>query len=83
MPRVCAWFVRIAEAMTALWWVPTGHRPTVAEAGQRLRRPRAEGPTPYAFTLRTSFAAAVRDGQPSVRRPLRQTAREGDGSRSR
>ncbi|PZH06434.1 DUF3291 domain-containing protein [Streptomyces sp. NTH33] len=49
------WFERPAEAVTALWWVPAGHRPTVAEAEARLLHLRANGPTPYAFTLRTSF----------------------------
>jgi hypothetical protein len=49
------WFERMPEAMTALWWVPAGHRPTVAEAEDRLLHLRAHGPTPYAFTLRTSF----------------------------
>lgn len=51
------WFEKVAEAMTALWWVPAGHRPTVAEAEARLLHLRANGPTPYAFTLRTSFPA--------------------------
>ncbi|USQ83460.1 DUF3291 domain-containing protein [Streptomyces phaeoluteigriseus] len=51
------WFDRVQEAMTALWWVPAGHRPTVAEAESRLLHLRAHGPTPYAFTLRTSFPA--------------------------
>ncbi|MFF4501843.1 DUF3291 domain-containing protein [Streptomyces sp. NPDC001401] len=50
-------FERVQEVMTALWWVPAGHRPTVAEAEQRLLHLRANGPTPYAFTLRTSFPA--------------------------
>jgi hypothetical protein len=49
------WFERVQEAMTALWWVPAGHRPTVAEAESRLLHLRTNGPTPYAFTLRTSF----------------------------
>ncbi|MFE4670552.1 DUF3291 domain-containing protein [Streptomyces sp. NPDC056716] len=49
------WFERLQEAVTALWWVPAGHRPTVAEAEARLLRLRTDGPTPYAFTLRTSF----------------------------
>lgn len=49
------WFARLDEAVTALWWVPDGHRPTVAEAEDRLLHLRAHGPTPYAFTLRTSF----------------------------
>lgn len=52
------WFERLAEAVTALWWVPAGHRPTVAEAEERLLHLRAHGPTPYAFTLRTSFPPA-------------------------
>ncbi len=41
--------------MTALWWVPKGRRPAVAEAESRLLHLRAHGPTPYAFTPRTSF----------------------------
>ncbi|MBC9725295.1 DUF3291 domain-containing protein [Streptomyces sp. TRM68367] len=49
------WFEKLQEAVTALWWVPAGHRPTVAEAEARLLHLRAHGPTPYAFTLRTSF----------------------------
>ncbi|MGW1955376.1 DUF3291 domain-containing protein [Streptomyces sp. NPDC001920] len=49
------WFERVQEAMTALWWVPAGHRPTVAEAESRLLHLRTNGPTPYAFTLRTSY----------------------------
>lgn len=51
------WFERIEQAMVAMWWVPAGHRPTVAEAEARLLHLRANGPTPYAFTLRTSFPA--------------------------
>ncbi|MEV5435367.1 DUF3291 domain-containing protein [Streptomyces sp. NPDC052682] len=49
------WFEKIQEAVTALWWVPAGHRPTVAEAESRLLHLRTHGPTPHAFTLRTSF----------------------------
>ncbi|MER6331258.1 DUF3291 domain-containing protein [Streptomyces sp. NPDC014983] len=49
-------FERLDEAVTALWWVPAGHRPAVAEAEDRLLHLRAHGPTPYAFTLRTPFA---------------------------
>lgn len=51
------WFERIQEAMTALWWVPAGHRPTVAEAEERLLHLRERGAAAYAFTLRTSFPA--------------------------
>ncbi|MFG2265208.1 DUF3291 domain-containing protein [Streptomyces sp. NPDC048720] len=51
------WFERPGDAVTALWWVPAGHRPDVAEAEERLLHLRAHGPTPYAFTLRNSFPA--------------------------
>ncbi|GAA3499384.1 DUF3291 domain-containing protein [Streptomyces prasinosporus] len=60
------WFERIQEAVTALWWVPAGHRPSVAEAEERLLRLRADGPTPYAFTLRAPFppgASALAAGE--------------------
>ncbi|MEU3602988.1 DUF3291 domain-containing protein [Streptomyces sp. NPDC006798] len=49
------WFERVREAMSALWWVPAGHRPTVTEAEARLVHLRTEGPTPHAFTLGRSF----------------------------
>ncbi len=52
-------FAKLQEAVTTLWWVPSGHRPTVAEAEERLLHLRAHGPTPYAFTLRTSFPAGA------------------------
>ncbi|KUL30316.1 DUF3291 domain-containing protein [Streptomyces regalis] len=58
------WFERVQEAMTTLWWVPVGHRPTVAEAESRLLHLRTHGPTPYAFTLRTSFSP--REAQPAA-----------------
>ncbi|WP_189189256.1 DUF3291 domain-containing protein [Streptomyces albiflavescens] len=51
------WFERLEEAVTALWWVPSGHRPTVAEAESRLLHLREHGPTQHAFTLRTPFPA--------------------------
>src|SRR5882757_1173442 len=37
------WFERLDEAVTALWWVPAGHRPSVAEAEQRLLHLRKHG----------------------------------------
>lgn len=51
------YFERPVEAMTVLWWVPAGHRPTVAEAQDRLVSLREHGPTPFAFTLRETFPA--------------------------
>jgi hypothetical protein len=49
------WIERIAGASVALWWIPIGHRPTIAESAERLRSIRTKGPTPYAFTLRKTF----------------------------
>jgi hypothetical protein len=49
------WFERMAGAYVALWWVPRGHIPTIAEAEDRVRYLRRHGPTPRAFTLRAHF----------------------------
>jgi hypothetical protein len=51
------WFVPMDEGYLALWWVPAGHRPTVAEAEERLVHLRAHGPTLHAFTFRDRFPA--------------------------
>jgi len=56
MRRRKDWFERMDEAFLVLWWVPAGHRPTVAEAVVRLELLRAKGPTPEAFTFRHPFA---------------------------
>jgi hypothetical protein len=50
------WLDSIAGVNVALWWIPVGHYPTVAESAERLRQVRTLGPTAHAFTLRTSFA---------------------------
>ncbi|WP_112140329.1 DUF3291 domain-containing protein [Glycomyces dulcitolivorans] len=49
------WFEHLAEAATALWWVPAGERPTVPEAEKRLTLLREKGPTPEAFTMKAEF----------------------------
>jgi hypothetical protein len=41
----------------ALWWVPAGTVPTVAEARERLERLARSGPTAAAFTFRAPFPA--------------------------
>jgi hypothetical protein len=51
------WFERMDEAYAVLWWVPRGHRPSVAEGSDRLSRLRELGPTALAFTFRNAFAA--------------------------
>lgn len=46
------WFDRMVEAHVALWWIEAGTLPTLNDAQERLLTLRAEGPTPYAFTLK-------------------------------
>ncbi|MBO0918011.1 DUF3291 domain-containing protein [Streptomyces laculatispora] len=57
MARRREWFEQIQEAMTALWWVPAGERPTVRDAEESLLHLREHGPAQRAFTLRQSFPA--------------------------
>jgi heme-degrading monooxygenase HmoA len=57
------WFSRMADPYLALWWVPAGTIPTVAEAKERLELLAGQGPTAGAFTFRAPFpepAAATR-----------------------
>ncbi|HEX6457588.1 MAG TPA: DUF3291 domain-containing protein [Thermoleophilaceae bacterium] len=54
MKRRREWFERM-ETHLALWWVPAGHVPTVAEAEQRVTLLSAIGPSPDAFTFRRHF----------------------------
>ena len=51
------WFEPLEGPSLVLWWVPEGHIPTVEEAKEKLRLLKERGPTPSAFTFRTSFAA--------------------------
>lgn len=57
MRRRREWFEPMQEAYAVLWWVPAGHRPTLAEAGERLVQLRAHGASPPAFTFRDAFPA--------------------------
>jgi hypothetical protein len=56
MRRRREWLERIHVHM-ALWWVPVGHAPSVAEAEDRVAHLREYGPTPYAFTFKARFVA--------------------------
>lgn len=66
MRRRRKWFQRAVEPMTALWWVPAGHRPSTDDAEACVRNLRRHGPTPQAFTFRTPFPSAA---QPDVAVP--------------
>jgi uncharacterized protein DUF3291 len=49
------WFEPIDGPILALWWVPAGHIPSVAEAKERLKHLSEHGPSPHAFTFRMPF----------------------------
>jgi hypothetical protein len=50
------WFHRM-DTYLALWWVPAGTIPTVAQAKDRLQLLAGNGPSPDAFTFRVPFPA--------------------------
>jgi heme-degrading monooxygenase HmoA len=41
----------------AMWWVPVGTRPSVADAKAKLAKITADGPSPEAFTFKQRFPA--------------------------
>jgi Domain of unknown function (DUF3291) len=53
------WFSAIEQAYAALWWVPSGHRPSVGEAETRLAHLREHGPSARSFTFKQSFPMPV------------------------
>jgi len=57
------WFERMSEAFLVLWWIPSGHRPSVTEAIAKLELLRTTDPTPEAFTFRNAFPPP--EAQPS------------------
>ena len=57
------WFEPIAGPILALWWIPAGQVPTVADARERLQYLKEHGPTAYAFTFRTPFPAPGAEGE--------------------
>jgi hypothetical protein len=66
MRRRRNWFERMPQAFLVLWWVPAGHRPSVAEATARLELLRSKGPTREAFTFGQAYPPpdSVRSEQP-------------------
>ncbi|MFM7028359.1 MAG: DUF3291 domain-containing protein [Chakrabartia sp.] len=54
MRRRREWFEK-KEAFMALWWVPEGHRPGIAEAMAKIAQLAEQGPSPAAFSFHQSF----------------------------
>lgn len=55
MRRRGEWMLPIAAKPMALWWVPAGERPNLAEGWERLQHLRKHGPTPTAFGFASLF----------------------------
>ena len=49
------WFKPFDGLFQALWWIPAGTLPSVADARERLAHLREHGPSPHAFTFREPF----------------------------
>lgn len=65
MRRRREWFEHMRMHL-ALWWVPAGRLPTVAEAEQRLAALEQRGPSPYAFTFKRPFSAVAVEALPGL-----------------
>ena len=55
MRRRREWFTLMGEPYAVLWWVPSGHLPSLAEAAERLEQLRRYGPLAGAFTFGKVF----------------------------
>ena len=53
-----SWFERLASRGLVLWWLPTGHEPTLDEAMAKLNFLEEFGPTNEAFTFQDAFDPA-------------------------
>ena len=51
MARRREWFDPMGTPAVALWWIESGHHPTIAEAQDRIQHLHEHGPTPYSFTF--------------------------------
>jgi hypothetical protein len=51
------WFSKFEGPYLALWWIPAGHIPTVAEATERLDYLRTHGESEYVFSFAKTFLA--------------------------
>jgi Domain of unknown function (DUF3291) len=60
MRRRREWFERLGDVHLALWWIPAGTLPTVADAERRVARLEADGPSPHAFDFKRRFDPAGR-----------------------
>lgn len=83
MQQRTRWFEPIGGFTTALWWVPDGTQPSVADALERLQHLRRHSPMAQAFSLGQQFTPT---GEPErliavvpLSRPGSQPAGESNG----
>jgi ring-1,2-phenylacetyl-CoA epoxidase subunit PaaC len=55
--RRSEWFLPMKQAHLAMWWIPHGTIPSLADAQRRLEAKTAKGATPYAFDFTQQFTA--------------------------
>jgi hypothetical protein len=53
------WFEKMDQPNYCLWWIPAGHRPTVAEGRERIEHYQKHGATPYSFWFSQQFPRPV------------------------
>jgi len=53
------WFEKMDERYFVMWWVPAAHRPTIAEAIERLDHLKANGASDYAFAWENVASAQL------------------------
>ena len=56
------WFEKMDKPHYCLWWVTTGHRPTVAEGRERLEHYQVHGATPSSFWFSQPFPQPADEG---------------------
>ena len=57
--RRTEWFEHLEGPYSVMWWVPTGHRPSVQEAIDRLDHLKQHGPSEHAFGWESLPAAQL------------------------
>jgi hypothetical protein len=66
MRRRREWFEHLKDAYTALWWLPAGELPSVADAQRRLEQLRQHGPSEVAFGFKRPFPPPDGKAAPTV-----------------
>ncbi len=55
LKRRAEWFEKFEKPHLALWWIPSGHLPTIADAVHKLDYLHAQGPSAEVFNFSLKF----------------------------